>query len=267
MSLDKFRKELMDAGYVTWTGKELPPRTFLTTYSGKVDSVLGGGLVPGSIVEVSGPHRSGKSTLVASWLKDRDALWVALEYTDPKWIAKFGGNPTFVDPKLGERAWDIVRDAVTKNVPFIVLDSLGQMVPISEDEKDMDEIVRSGPARLITTGLKRTIVRMNQKGPECGSILIMINQVRDLQNAPIPMLVAPGGHARAHFAHVQLEVRRKEVKKRTLQGQKVGVGQTMFIHCVKNKFAPPERECLVYLDYDGTFSDVLPGKGGDDEGD
>lgn len=238
----------------------MPQRNWLTTYSAKVDEVLGGGLVGGSIVEVSGPHRSGKSTLVASWLKGRDALWLALEYTDPAWIAKFGGNPTYVDPKLGERAWDIVRDAVTAEVPFVVLDSLGQMVPVAEDEKDMDEVVRSGPARLITTGLKRTIVRMNAKGPECGTVLIMVNQVRDVQNSPIPMLAAPGGHARAHFAHVQLEVRRRQVVHKTVKGQKVGVGQTMFVHCVKNKFAQPEREAMLYLDYTGVLSDALPSK-------
>lgn len=260
-ALKKVMKEFDRKGYPVWTGENLPPRTSITTFSAKVDEVLGGGLVPGSVVEVSGPNGSGKSSLVASWLRDRDALWIALEYTDPGWIAKLGGHPAYVDPQsgqnterrfLGDDAWEAVRDAVKGNVPLVVLDSLGALLPNSEDDKEMDEEVRASVARLITKGLRRTMPHLRE------SILVLISQVMDVQGTMYPMLRSKGGHAKDHFAAVRLEVRRKDVVYRQAGGVKTAVGQTIFVRTVKNKWAPPFRDCLLYLGYDGSLSDETP---------
>ena len=261
--LDRLMSEFRRVGYPVWTGQSLPKRNFLTTFSVKVDDVLGGGLLPGSVVEVSGPNGSGKSSLVASWLRGRDALWVALEYTDPTWIHRLGGDPLFVDPQtgadserrfLGDDAWEAVREAVKANVPFIVLDSLGALLPSGEDEKEMTEEVRAGVARLITKGLRRTMPCLRE------SVLVLISQVMDVQGSRFPMLRSKGGHAKDHFAHVRLEVRRKDVIRKQMEGQKVALGQTIQVRTIKNKWAPPFRECLLYLSYDGKITDELPGK-------
>ena len=241
----------------------MPKRDFLTTGSAKVDEILGGGLLPGSVVEVSGPNGSGKSSLVASWLKDRDALWIALEYTDPAWIERLGGKPVFVDPQagssgdrrfLGDDAWEAVRDAVKANVPFVILDSLGGLLPSGEDDKEMDEEVRAGVARLVTKGLRRTMPYLRQ------SVLVLISQVMDVQGSHFPMLRSKGGHAKDHFASARIEVRRKDVVRKQVGGQKVALGQTLYVRTVKNKWAPPLRECLLYLSYDGRITDEIPGK-------
>lgn len=260
-ALSKLMKDLESRGYPVWTGENRPARSLLSTYSAKVDEILGGGIVPGSVIEVSGPNGSGKSSLVASWLKDRDALWVALEYTDPLWIRRLGGNPVFVDPQsgkddqrrfLGDDAWEAVRAAVQADVPFVVLDSLGALLPSGEDDKEMDEETRAGVARLIAKGLRRTMPHLRK------SVLVLIAQVQDVQNSMYPMLKPKGGHAPAHFASAILEVRRKDVVYRQIEGVKTAMGQAVFVRTTKNKWAPPLRECLLYLGYDGTLSDDVP---------
>ena len=125
--------------------------SFLSTGVYAVDYVTKGGLPRGHPVEVNGPERSGKTTLMlhacAVALSQGEAvLWVDAEKAiDVDWIRANGvdlNDERFVlaQPGDGQEAGNIMHAAISSNeFGLVVLDSIGGLVPRIEVEKGMSQ--------------------------------------------------------------------------------------------------------------------------------
>jgi len=214
-----------------------------------LDIALGvGGLPRGRIVEIYGPESSGKTTVALHVVAEvqklgGQAAFIDAEHAlDPVYAQKLGVNIDELlisQPDTGEQALEIAEALVRSGaVDVIVVDSVAALVPKNELEGDMGDSHVGLQARLMSQALRKLAGAISKSK----TIAIFINQIREKVGV---MFGNPetttGGRALKFYASVRLEVRRVEAIK---QGNDV-VGSRTRIKVVKNKVAPPFRQCDV----------------------
>lgn len=232
------------------------PMNVKTTSSGSLvlDSILGGGLAVGRIIEIYGPEASGKTSiaLTAAGHVQRNGgnvAFIDLENAlDPLYAAKLGvdiENLAVAQPDYAEQALELIEQlAQTKLVDLIVVDSVAALVPKQELEGDMDQNSIGLVARLMSRSLKKLVGTANKSG----TTIIFINQVRDQIGGFSPVgtpQTTTGGKALKFFASQRIDVRRRQQVK---EGKDV-IGNEVRMKIVKNKIAPPFAEGLTILTF------------------
>lgn len=225
------------------------PREVETFSTGSVllDSLLGGGIAKGRLVEIYGPEASGKTSValtVAGNVQKTGgtAALIDLENAfDPKYARKLGVNIKELavsQPSTAEQALKLCANlAKSRVVDLIIVDSIAAMVPREELEGGVDKVTVGLLARLMSKGLRQLVGIANKTG----TTIIFINQVRDQIGGFSPFGVpqtTPGGKAMKFYASQRIEVK----KKGRVDEGKIAIGTQVKMKVIKNKIAPPFGE-------------------------
>ena len=219
----------------------------IPTGSLQLDLALGVGGVPrGRIVELYGPESSGKTTVALHIVAEAqkrggNAAFIDVEHAlDPKYAKALGvdiDNLLVSQPDSGEQALEIAEQLVRSGaIDVLVVDSVAAMTTKAEIEGEMGDNHVGQLARLMSQALRKVTSVVSKTG----CVAIFINQIREkigvLYGNPE---TTPGGRALKFYATVRMDVRKGEV----LKEGGVPYGNKMKVKIVKNKVAPPFREC------------------------
>ena len=218
-----------------------------------LDIALGIGGVPrGRIIEIFGPESSGKTTLALHIIAEAqklggEAAFIDAEHAlDPQYAAKIGVNIDDLllsQPDNGEQALEICEALVRSGaISIIVIDSVAALVPQAEIEGEMGDSHVGLQARLMSQALRK----LSGVISKTNTIAIFINQLREKVGVMFGNPeTTPGGRALKFYSSVRLEIRRSEQIK---NGTDV-IGNKTNVKVVKNKMAPPFKNCVVDIMY------------------
>ena len=234
-----------------------------------LDSIIGGGMPCGRVVEIYGPEGSGKTSLLYHLCAQHEtALDIPIEGTmDVKRAKVFGnrkGQMLIYRAMFGEDAFAKAIRFAKAGVPLIGIDSVPSMLP----KEDFDKIVKSADKETIEEprigGVARLMARqlpvVESVIEITGTTLIFINQVRDKMNAMLfgEKTDTMGGHKLKHACSLRLQVARKawiEIPNKNPCNSAVNekVGLIMKVKVVKSKICNPMGECEIPMFFDRGF--------------
>ena len=212
-----------------------------------LDIALGiGGFPKGRVVEIYGPESSGKTTIALHAIaqaqrKGGMAAFIDAEHAFDKLYAEKLGidteNLLISQPDNGEQALEIADNLIRSGaIDILVIDSVAALVPKAEIEGEMGDSSMGLQARLMSQALRKLTGSISKTGCVC----VFINQLREKIGV---MFGNPetttGGNALKFYASVRLDIRRIGQLK---DGMDI-MGNRVRIKVVKNKVAPPFRQC------------------------
>ncbi|MDE6004226.1 MAG: recombinase RecA [Oscillospiraceae bacterium] len=219
----------------------------IPTGSMTLDLALGVGGVPrGRIIELYGPESSGKTTVALHVIAEAqkmggEAAFIDVEHAlDPKYAKALGvniDNLLVSQPDSGEQALEIAESLVRSGaIDVIVIDSVAAMTTKAEIDGEMGDNHVGQLARLMSQAMRKLTSIVSKTG----CVAIFINQIREkigvLYGNPE---TTPGGRALKFYATIRMDVRKGEV----IKENGMPIGNRMKVKIVKNKVAPPFREC------------------------
>ena len=218
-----------------------------------INDALGvGGYPKGRIIEIYGPESSGKTTLALHAIAEcqkqggRAAFVDAEHAIDPVYAKNLGVNIDELilsQPDSGEQALEIVEMlASSKAIDLIIVDSVAALVPQAELDGVMGDNSVGLQARLMSKAMRKLAGILNKA--DCA--VIFINQLREKVGVMYgnPETTS-GGRALKFYASIRIDIRRVDAIK---AGADI-VGNSCRVKVVKNKVAPPFKQCEIEIIY------------------
>lgn len=223
----------------------------IPTGSVVLDSIIGGGLAQGRVIEIYGEEASGKTSiaLTAAGNVQREGGTVAFidveQAFDPKYAQKLGvkiEELAFSQPSFAEDALkQVLMLCKSGAVDLIILDSVAALTPKAEDE-DLEKQQMALLARLLSKALRHLIAVANQTN----TTVIFINQTRaNVGQMFGPQTTTSGGKALKFYASQRIQVAKKTTVK---DGDEI-IGTEVRLKCVKNKVGAPYGEGVTILTF------------------
>lgn len=231
-----------------------------------LDLALGVGGVPkGRIIEIYGPESSGKTTVALQMVAEAqkrggEAAFIDVEHAlDPGYAKALGVDIDSLlvsQPDTGEQALEIAEALVRSGaLDIVVFDSVAAMVTKAEIEGEMGDAHVGQLARLMSQAMRKLTAIIGRSN----CVAIFINQIREKIGVTFGNPeTTTGGRALKYFATVRIDVRKGESIK---EGNEY-IGNVTKCKVVKNKVAPPFKECtfdLMYgegTSYEGEIIDI-----------
>ena len=231
----------------------------ISTGSLGLDNAIGiNGIPVGRIIEIYGNESCGKTTIALQIIKEaqkknKKCLFIDAEHSlDVNYVKSLGVDLTkllVATPYSGEQAFDIIENTIKNKIAnFIVVDSVAALVPQCEIDSKVDEYQMGAHARLMSKGLRKIQMLMDDK-----ITIIFLNQIREkigifFGNPE----VTPGGKALKFFSSIRLEVRKSDLIKDN--NNKIGIRSKITV--VKNKLSPPLKSSYIDIYFNQGYDSV-----------
>lgn len=234
-----------------------------------------GGIPVGRIAEFYGADGSGKTTTAIDvagnaqkMFPDKKVLFVDIEHTfDSCWATKLGLNCDdiiYLDPdSMGaEEVFNLMIDIIdTGEISLCILDSIGAMVSMQANEKQIGERTYGGISMALTEFTKKITPVLSRTQ----STFIGINQARDDMNSPYGGTTTTGGKCWRHGCSTRLEFRKgnyiDEKGNKLSRACENPAGNIVDVSFVKSKVDRPDRKVgfytLKYLEGVDYISDAI----------
>lgn len=244
------------------------------------DSIIGGGMPEGRMIEIFGPESSGKTSLGYHLAALHPlALYIPIEGTFDAENAKSFGNRKqqliVYRARYGEQAMNKMLKFAQAGIPIIVLDS----IPACKPKEDIDKVMKNankkndankesarmgGVARL----LHEYMPILEEVCEKTGTTIIWINQERDKFNAMAfgEKSDTPGGRAPKYYSSIRIKVARRawiEVPNKDPRNSAATekIGLIMKMKVIKSKVSNPMGEAEIPLFFGKGFmshADIIP---------
>ena len=253
---EAFLKALADVSSMKNVGQialltDMREENVAKTSSGSIvlDSILGGGIPKGRIIEIYGPEGSGKTSIALTALgnvqkEGGTGVFLDVEQAfDPNYAKALGvkiDELGFSQPSVAEEVLTMILKLIeTGTVDIIVLDSVAAMTPKAELEADLEKASMATLARVMSKAMKRIAHEFN-------CTVIFINLIRDnVGDMWGPKTSTPGGKALKFTASQRIEVKKVRL---VTEGDNT-IGTEVRLKCIKNKVAAPYGEGLTVLTF------------------
>lgn len=204
------------------------------------------GLPRGRITEIFGPESAGKTLIALQTAAEVQKNGGLVAYVDVEHalnidFAKRIGVDTDAllvsQPDSGEQALEVAEALIRSGgMDLVVIDSVAALVTQAEIDGDMGDSHVGQLARLMSQAMRK----LNAAISKTNTLVIFINQLREKVGVVYGNPeTTPGGRALKFYASVRLDVRKKEAIKKNSEI----VGNRVRVKVVKNKVAPPFKEC------------------------
>lgn len=248
---EKIEKDIGKGTVMSLSDKPNGDIETISTGSLGLDIALGvGGLPKGRIVEIYGPESSGKTTLAIHVIAEAQkagglcAIVDAEHAFDREYAEKLGVNVDELDfnqPDYGEQGLEVAERLIESGAySVVVIDSVAALVPKAELEGEMGDSKMGLHARLMSQAMRKLTPIVGKTN----TLVIFINQLRDKIGV---MFGNPetttGGNALKFYASVRLDVRRSVTAQNSVMDGDVKAGNLTTVKVIKNKVAPPFRNC------------------------
>ena len=229
--------------------------------------VRGGGIPGGVLVEIFGPHSSGKTVLLCEIAGA---------------VQRGGGKAKFLDPeaRLNKQFASIFGLSIEKDhyhIPNTVTEMFGH-INGWEPEKNRIHGVFADSFAALSTNLEMDNEEGDKMGQRrakefseglrkycrtlAGSNIIMVgsNQIRESMNSYGPKFKAPGGEAIGFYSSLRLRTSIKEKirPKKTMGGKEVSrvTGVQIKVDVFKNSVWEPDRDATLTINYKYGIDDI-----------
>lgn len=234
-----------------------------------------GGIPIGRIAEFYGADGSGKTTTAIDvagnaqkMFPDKKVLFVDIEHTfDSCWATKLGLNCDdiiYLDPdSMGaEEVFNMMIELIDSGeISLGILDSIGAMVSMQANEKQIGERTYGGVSMALTEFTKKITPLLSRTRTS----FIGINQARDDMNSPYGGTTTTGGKCWRHGCSTRLEFRKgnyiDEKGNNLSRACENPAGNIVNVALVKSKVCRPDRKVgfytLKYLEGIDYISDAV----------
>lgn len=236
------------------------------------DYKLEGGLTPGRIMQIHAEEGVFKTTLSLLFIKEFQHLGKICAFIDleggfdMKWADKLGVNLSkdkflFFRPNTGEQAYQVIEKLCNvKDIGIVVIDSMANILPTSDKEREIGEKSVGTQAQLNATSIRRLINPILSSG----MILICLNQERDKIGGFTPSYMKaptsrPGGRAIKHGVSLDISLsngKAIEGKKEEGDENKNIIGKIIYFKIEKSRFSKPYKSGAFEFYFDGYIDNV-----------
>jgi RecA/RadA recombinase len=176
------------------------------------------GFPVGKGLEVFGPTNCGKSTIVyglAGILASADKKFIALadlEGFDPDFLttvlenAKFSGDVQYIQKGTDEEVLDTLAHYLRDDTYCVgILDSIGAISPISEQEGEIGEANMGRRAKILAQFCRKAIKIIRDKGEDAPTIFMINHAYPRIGGLGIS---TPGGEVKKYLSSMRVQVKR-----------------------------------------------------------